>query len=186
MTDYELKILLLVSVLEDNSLAFNGTLKIMCEWLGISPTTTNNRNIKQAIESLNDSGYIEYTHKGQKYIISITDKGLEDNQIIRIRRCWVETLKNYKEQVPDGSVGWLNLLKVFVYIYGSNKSTFTQQELADNLNISKGTVATALKVLVQCNLKGINLSKYTVKERLSETFVYNIGTEVSTIVKFED
>ena len=186
IADYELKILLLVSVLEDNSLAFNGTMKTMCEWLGIKPTATNNKNIKQAIENLNNSGYVEYTHKGQKYIISITDKGLEDNQIVRVRRCWVETLKNYKEQVPNGSIGWLNLLKVFVYIYGSNKHEFTQQEIANNLNISKGTIGTALKVLEQCNLTGISISKNILKERLSETFVYNIGTEVSIGTMFED
>ena len=186
IADYELKILLLVSVLEDNSLAFNGTMKTMCEWLGIKPTATNNKNIKQAIENLNNSGYLEYTHKGQKYIISITDKGLEDNQIVRVRRCWVETLKNYKEQVPNGSIGWLNLLKVFVYIYGSNKSEFTQQEIANNLNISKGTIGTALKILEQCNLKGLYMSKNILKERLSETFVYNIGTQVSIGTLFED
>lgn len=158
----------------------------MCEWLGIKSTANNNKNIKQAIESLNDSGYIEYARKGQKYIISITDKGLTDNQIIRVRRCWVETLKNYKEQVPDGSIGWLNLLKVFVYIYSSRESLFTQQEIADNLHVSKGTISSALKVLEQCQLKGLHMSKQIIKERLNENFVYNIGTEVATIVEFED
>ena len=36
LVDYQIKILLLTSVLADNNLAFRGTLKTMCEWLGIT------------------------------------------------------------------------------------------------------------------------------------------------------
>lgn len=162
--DYELKILILASVLEDVDLAFNGTLKTMCEWLGIKATTNNNNHIKQAIEKLNDSGYIEYSRKRQKYIITVTDKGKEENKIVAIRKCWVETFKNYKEQVKDISIGWLHLLKIFVYVCSNdNKRIYTQQEIADDLNISARTVANALKVLVQCNLQDVVFKKDVIK-----------------------
>lgn len=179
---------MLVSVLEDSNLAFNGSLTNMCNWLGISSSANNNKNLKLAIESLNTKGYIEYTHKGQKYIISMTNKGMEDNQVIRIRRCWVETIKCYKEQIKDVSIGWLNLLKVFVYVYGSNlcnEYVFKQQEIADNLNISKGTVAKALTVLAHIDLKGLNIYKSIEKEK-SGDYTYNIGTIESIFIKFSD
>lgn len=192
VADYELKILLLVSVLEDNSLAFNGTLKTMCEWLGIQPTAANNKNIKQAIENLSGSGYIDYTRKGQRFIISITAKGMADDQIIRIRRCWVETLKNYKEQVKDISIGWLNLLKVFVYIYGNDKQhIYTQKEIAAILGISVKTVATALNVLKECKFEGIEISVEVLRERFKdeeskEIIIFNTGTAAEIGIKFED
>lgn len=190
--DYELKILILASVLEDVDLAFNGTLKTMCEWLGIKATTSNNNHIKQAIETLSDNGYIEYSRKGQKYIITITDKGKEENKIVAIRKCWVETFKNYKEQVEDEnlSISWIKLLKIFVYLCSNRKSLYTQQEIADDLNISKGIVATALKVLEQCSLQGLRVIKHIEKaefiDNSGQKQTYNRGTEIVIGIEFEE
>ena len=187
--DYELKILILTSVLEDVDLAFNGNLKTMCEWLGIKSTPNNNNNIKQAIENLSSSSYIEFTKKGQKYIITVTDKGKENNKIIAIRKCWVETFKNYKEQVKNVSIGWINLLKVFVYICSKNKHIFTQNEIAKELNISIRTVATALQVISQCKLQGLKIFKDRATEEYKDfkgnKFIYNIGTEIIVGMEFE-
>lgn len=187
--DYELKILILTSVLEDVDLAFNGNLKTMCEWLGVKSSPNNNNNIKQAIENLSSSGYIEFTKKGQKYIITVTNKGKEDNKIIAIRKCWVETFKNYKEQVKDVSIGWINLLKVFVYICSKNKHIFTQNEIAKELKISIRTVATALKVISQCKLQGLKIFKDRATEEYKDfkgnKFIYNIGTEIIVGMEFE-
>ena len=181
--------MILSNVLEDVDLAFNGTLKTMCEWLGVKSTANNNKNIKRAIENLSNNGYIEYSHKGQKYIITVTDKGKEDNKIIAIRKCWIETFKNYKEQVKDVSIGWINLLKVFVYICSKNKYIFTQKEIAEELNISIRTVGTALKVISQCKLQGLRVLKYNATEELKDfegnKYIYNIGTEIVVGMEFE-
>lgn len=167
--DYQVKILMLVSELEDNDLAFNGNLKTMCEWLGINPTPNNNKNIKEAIENLSNNNYIEYSCKGQKYIITITSKGMEDNKIIKLRKCWLETFKNYKQQGIKGSISWIKLLKVFVYVCSEEKKFFyTQEEIAENLNVCVRTVGTALKVLTQCNLQDISFKKEIEKKEIKD------------------
>ena len=58
LKDYQIKVLLLTSVLADNNLAFRGTLKTMCEWLGIDSCTNNNKRIKQSLQNLSNNGYI--------------------------------------------------------------------------------------------------------------------------------
>ena len=47
--DYELKILVLTSVLAENNLAYRGTLADLRRWLGLSSSTPNNNNIKNAL-----------------------------------------------------------------------------------------------------------------------------------------
>ncbi len=190
--DYPLKILVLTSALAENNLAFRGNLKTMCEWLGIKTTTSNHKNIKQAIDTLIETGYIFCKREGQTYHISITDKGMEENQIVRIRRCWITTFRNYKEQVKDVSISWLNLLKVFVYLYGNQKQDiFKQSEIAEALNISVSTVGTALKVIEQCRLKGLYFRRFTEKANVLDfagnvVAKYNVGTNVSIMINFND
>ena len=181
---------MLVSVLEDNNLAFNGNLKTMCEWLGIKSTPNNNKNIKQAIENLSNDNYIEYSRKGQKYIITITNKGMEDNKIVRLRKCWLETFKNYKQQGIEESISWIKLLKVFVYVCSEEKKFFyTQREIAENLNISIGTVGTALNVLTQCNLQDISFKKEIEKKEIKgyngKVIRLNKGTNLFIGIEFE-
>lgn len=189
--DYEFKILILTSVLADESLVFNGTLKTMCEWLDVKPTTSNNNNIKQAIDKLTDNDYIDYLHKGHKYIITRTDKGAE-KKIVAIRKCWIESLRNYKQQIKEEelSISWIKLLKVFVYLCSNRKRLYTQQEIADDLNISKGIVGTALRVLPQCNLQGLKVIKHIDKAEFinnsGQKRTYNRGTEMIIGIEFEE
>ena len=77
--DYELKILILTGILADNNLAYRGTLKCMCEWLGINSSANNNRNIKSAINSLVEKGYLFCNIDGRTYTLSISNKGMKDN-----------------------------------------------------------------------------------------------------------
>lgn len=186
LKDYELKVLISVSVLSDKKSDFIGTLKSICEWLEIKPTTVNNYNIKQAIDSLSANGYINYKKIGRNYSISIIKKERLYCSIVGIRKCWITSLKNYKQQVEDISISWINLLKVFVYIYYFEGGCFTQLEAGDYLNISRGTVGKALKILNKLKLNGIEMKKSIVKERVDENTVYTIGTMMTIYIIYDD
>lgn len=190
--DCQLKILVLTSVLAENSLAFRGTLATMREWLGIQQSYATNKQLKEAIEKLKEKEYIKAEEEGRIYHISITNKGLKNKEIVKIRRQWITTFKNYKENIDNISIDWLQLLRVFVLLYGrKDNSIITMQTIAQRLNISVETARKALKVIEQCDLKGIKFIKNIIKQEIrnekGEIETYrNIGTDIGIIILFEE
>ena len=144
--DYELKILILASVLAENDLSFTGTIKTMCEWLGINGVkTTNKDKLRNAIASLVSKGYIVTKEVEKKITIIITKKGLKNDRTIRLRKSWIQTMKQFKDEKI--SISWIQLLKVFIYIYDlPNGRIITNKKIADDLCISENTVLKATKV----------------------------------------
>ena len=170
--DYELKILILASVLADNDLSFTGTLKTMGEWLGVNATkSTMKDNLKNAIKGLVNKGYIETKIVDKKITIIITEKGLSDKKIYPLRKSWVQTMKKVK--TTGLSVSWIQLLKVWVYYEVSmkeklmkknqNKETITNKEIADALCINQSTVINAFKALGELKYFG-KYAEYKGKE----------------------
>lgn len=170
LKDYEIKILLLTGVLADNNLAFRGTLKTMCEWLGIKSCSINNKKIKQSLQNLSSNGYIFYKVEGRTHHISISNKGLKNKQIYKIRKIWIETFKNYckeNSQTKNNqlSVDWIKILRVFIYIYfPPNEQIFTLQKIAESTNTSIQTARKALIAILSCNLKGLHIQKEIVRD----------------------
>ena len=168
--DYKLKILLLTSVLADNSLAFRGTLKTMCEWLGIRSCTVNNRKIKEALNNLADNGYIFYTVEGRTHHVSISNKGMKDRKIYRVRKIWIETFKNYNKFVDNTiSIDWIKILRIFIYLYYDRSGEIvTLGSLANVTNVSIETARKALIAIMACNLKGLNIEKMIIKDKYTD------------------
>lgn len=144
--DYELKILILASVLAENDLSFTGTIKTMCEWLGINGVkTTNKDKLRNAIANLVSKGYIVAKEVEKKITIIITKKGLKNDRTIRLRKSWIQTMKQFKDEKI--SISWIQLLKVFIYIYDlPSGRIITNKKIADDLCISENTVLKAIKV----------------------------------------
>lgn len=196
VADYELKILILASILAENNLAYRGTLTTMCEWLGVKQNTNNNNNIKTAIFSLQEKGYIFYKLDGRTWTITISEKGMKDKQIVKIRKAWVTAFRSFNKNNNNKridnsiSIDWIKILKVFVYLYSrKSASIITLDTIANALNISKTTVATALKVLEQCELDKLKFYKVTVRSEKNingEKFYTNIGSDMGFIVMFEN
>lgn len=181
--DYELKILILASVLADNNLSFTGTLKTMGEWLGVNATkTTMKENLKNAIQGLVNKGYIETKIVDKKITIIITEKGLSDKKIYPLRKSWVQTMKKVK--TTGISVAWIQLLKVWIYYEVSmkknpNKETITNKEIADALCITQGTVINAFKALEKLKYFGKYAEyrgKKVKKVQIEEDKYVTIGT----------
>ena len=166
LKDYQIKVLLLTSVLADNNLAFRGTLKTMCEWLGIESCSNNNKRIKQSLQNLSNNGYIFYKVEGRTHHVSISNKGLKNKQIYKVRKKWIEVFKKYckENKDKDFSIDWIKVLRVFIYIYYSKDEIVTAQKIAQLTNTSDQTVNNALKAILACNLKGLRIEKETIKD----------------------
>ena len=165
--DYSLKILLLTSVLADNSLAFRGTLKTMCEWLGIKSCSINNSKIKEALQNLSKNGYIFYKVEGRTHHVSISNKGMKDRKIYKVRKIWIEAFKNYNEIADKSvSVDWLKILRVFIYLYYLKPDEIvTLEQIAEITEISKETARKAVIAILACDLKGISIEKEIIKDK---------------------
>lgn len=166
LIDYQIKILLLTSVLADNNLAFRGTLKTMCEWLGIKSSGNNNKKIKQCLQNLSNNGYIFYKVEGRTHHVSISNKGLKNKQIYKVRKKWIEVFKKYCKEDKDKtfSIDWIKVLRVFIYIYYSKDQIVTVQKIAQITNTSDQTVSNALKAILACDLKGVRIEKEVIKD----------------------
>ncbi len=185
--DYELKILILTSILAENKLAYRGTLKDICEWLGVKSHYKTNQRIKEAIESLQNQGYIFYKVDGRTITITISEKGMKQKQIVKIRKAWVLAFKAYKSE--NVSIDWIKILKVFVYLYSRKDSKLlTIDSIGNDLNISSSTVSKAVKAICECDLSGIKVTKEIVKEKHitdNNIYYYNLGTDIRIYIMFE-
>ena len=189
--DYQLKILLLTSVLADNSLAFRGTLNTMCEWLGVKSCTVNNRKIKEALQNLSDKGYIFYKVEGRTHHVSISNKGMKDKKIYKVRKIWIEAFKNY-QKIADKSdaVDWIKILRVFIYLYYLKAGEIiTLEKIANIIGASIETARKALKAIMACDLKGLCIDKTIIKDRYEDEqgniYWRTIGQDISIMISFE-
>lgn len=187
VADYELKILILTSILAENKLAYRGSISDICEWLGVKPYNRTNNKIREAIKSLQDNGYLFYKLDGRTYTLTISEKGMKQKQIVKIRKAWVSAFKSYKKD--NVSIDWIKILKVFVYLYSRKRSSLiTIDTIASELNISKSTVSKAIKAICECDLSGIKVTKETIKEKYktaNNILYYNLGTDISIFIMFE-
>lgn len=190
--DYQLKILLLTSVLADNSLAFRGTLKTMCEWLGVQSCAVNNRKIKEALQNLSDKGYIFYKVEGRTHHVSISNKGMKNKKVYKVRKIWIEAFKNYNK-IADKSktVDWLKILRVFIYLYYLKADEIvTLEKIANITEISVETARKALIAILACDLKGLHIEKNIIKDKWEDEkgniYWRTKGQEISIFINFDD
>ena len=181
LEDLQLKILILTSVLAENNLAYRGSLSTMCNWLGISSCSNNNSKIKQSLEALQDKRLINYYKDGRTYVIAITNAGMKNKDVLRVRKAWINAFKAYKSDI---SIGWLQLVKVFVYICSR---AIRQKE---QLIITRNEVAEALGI-TRCNLDGITFQKEVEKERIKDKSgqtiaIFNKGTSITIGYNWRD
>lgn len=194
----ELRILILTGVLADNNLAYRGTLKDMCEWLCLSSNSVNNKKIKAAIQNLIDKEYLYCNIDGRTFTLSISNKALKDRNIIKIKRVWIETIKNYNRDENNNKIDktkyidWINILKVFIFLYSRDSgkpNIITLDSIADELNIQRETIRKAVNAIQECNLQGIGLSKEIVKDKIDfddMSLWRTQGTVFQFYIKFDD
>lgn len=201
--DYQYKILVLASYLGDNSLAFNGTLDTMCEWLGISNAPKNTKQIKNAIQELEKKSYIFYKKEGQKHLISITKEGLKDKRIIKMRKSWIKSIQQYNI-AKNGKVNrnWDTMLKGLTIILskideeeaegiGNGKSTIIKmKELAEEIDKCEATAGKITTDLSKCQFEnGFTIEKVVLYDKVNiggQDKVKGIGTYIKAGYSWKD
>ena len=169
-TDNELKLLVLTSFCTDFKGNYSGTFTDMCNWLQVKSGSYVNKNLKSAIISLADKGFITYSLIGRRWTIKICID--EDEDIFYFRKCWLNEIRKYNKDSngnrinKDISVDWIKLVRIFVYTFEfiQSDTVYLQSKLADELNMSSGTFGIAFKALKQIYLDSILIDKKTVKK----------------------
>lgn len=198
--DYEFKILILTSMLAENNLAYRGTLTNMCEWLKIANAPKNTKRIKEAIAELEKKGYIFYHKEGQTHHISITNKGLKDKRIVKIKKSWVKTIQEYNK-ASNGNINrsWDIMTKCLVTILDilqEHREDFewyegiiiTMAELGKEINRSEVTTGKIAKALTECNFEdGLKITKdtiYRVKDKQGKKEIRSIGSNIKVFYEW--
>lgn len=137
-------------MLADSNLAYRGTLKDMCDFFGVSSgDSRNNKNIKAAIQKLEEDRLLKQIIDGRTYTLTLSKKGEQRKRVIRIQKEWVEIARKYKADDPNHSVSWMNLLKVWLYLIDNKRPVITTAMIAEDLNISESVVKNAKRALVR-------------------------------------
>ena len=189
--DYEFKILILLGFLADNSLAYRGTMKKICEWLCIADVPTNTKRIKEAINSLKNKGYILYKKEGQTHHLSITNKGLKSKRIVKVRKQWIEAIKKYNiAKNSNINRSWDTMTKVLIYLLDklqeaqndyciNNEFIITMQEIKEDINKSTQTIGKTINKLTECNFNDELVIEKTIIKTKKDNKCKTIGTRIS-------
>ena len=69
VANYKFKILVMISCLAQNHLAFRGKLKDMCDFLGVGNTTSNTKKIKEVF-----ADWKQYTSTSISHTVKVNEK----------------------------------------------------------------------------------------------------------------
>lgn len=157
--NYEFKILVMIACLAQEKLAFRGTLKDMCEFLGVCENTNNKANIKKAIQQLEQKKDIAIFRQGNTWTLTLTISAERKPKIIRIKNEYINAIKTYKAENKNDRVGWENILKVLVYLWDTHSESHTYNEIANATKVSESTVQRAVKALTNINFTDMDIKK---------------------------
>ena len=192
VANYKFKILVMISCLAQNHLAFRGKLKDMCDFLGVGNTASNTEKIKEAIKQLEAKGDIIKVKEGYTYTLTLTNKAYNKAKVKRIRNAWVSAIQGYEPEDKHNSVSWETILKVLVYLMADKRENVRYDEIGKDLGIEKDTVRKAVKALQTIQVEDIILKKKLNWLRLhdgsfkEEKYKYQvIGQKIDVVLNFE-
>ena len=175
LNKYEFKILTMVLALKNDNKIYSGTLKDMCEFLGVS--RNSNKIIKDTIEEMSEKDLLIYVVKGYTWTLIFNDKSLKDKTILDMDLAWLDTIKKYRAD-KNSSVDWSNLLKVFIYLIDNNNNVIDTGKIQASTNLSASIVKKALAAINDINKQGGFGCGFTV-ERKRNYEVFSFNTDIS-------
>ena len=95
MSKNEFKLVTMVLALRNDNKLYSGTIKDMCEFLGIGSDSRNKKNILNALSNLTSQGILRYDVERNFYTIRL-DLKCTEKEIIQLDKEWLETIKIYK------------------------------------------------------------------------------------------
>ena len=186
--NYEFKILVMITCLAEYDRAYRGTLSKMCNFFGVQKSGTTYEKIRQAIYSLAEKGDLTFIADGENWILSLSTKAEKKPKIIRIKKAYIYTIKQYKAVNKNDSVAWDNILKVFVYLYsGDDQEIRTYRQIAKALDVSETVVKNAVKALTTIEFNDdLVVRKKVARVKCIETNQYiTIGTKYDILYDWD-
>lgn len=123
---------------------FVGNLSDLIRIFNLVPTNRSRAMYRDAINHLESIEYIKVNKSGRTYTLSL--KPTEQLISIKVDKTWI-SLDRLRLGKFSESVHWVQVLKVLLYLIFTHDFIYTNQEIADYLNISTTTVTSAKNVL---------------------------------------
>lgn len=153
MSKNEFKLVTMVLALRNDNKLYSGTIKDMCEFLGIGSDSRNKKNILNALNNLTSQGILRYDVERNFYTIRL-DLKCTEKEIIQLDKEWLETIKIYKASTTNTSIDWSNLLKVFLCLIDNNNNIIDSATIARKVDLSCSIVNKALAAIKEINDNG--------------------------------
>lgn len=173
---YALKVLIIIAIYAENGFAYRGTLKELCEVLGVSTHSKNIKSIKDAIEVLAKKHLVFSFIDGSTWTITLSE--LAEEKSAQIRKSWVLLMKDTKN-----GVSWEKMLKVFVYVMTANQEIYRTKTIANELNMSTDCVKRAVNALTRIDFEGIDFDKH-INWKTNGDFFYRDGYKLEVGYNF--
>lgn len=131
----------ILAMLADYDGEYHGNLTDMCRYFSISAQQKTRTALREAIQTLTEHYFIESSLSGRTFHLRLIPTANE----ISLPRNWLTRLQQHKYSAD--SVSWEVIVKVILWVEENGRSVITNQQIADELNISTSTIVSAKKVL---------------------------------------
>ena len=176
-------------MLADNHLAYRGTLADMCDFLGVaSGNSRTNKKIQDAIAALEKDGLLKKIVDGRTFTLTLSKKAEKQRRVIRIQKEWIMVVKDYSAMSNKSeSVDWEKVLRVWLFLLdrGNTSQTITNQQIADAIGMTKGTVDNARGALTKDIEAIISKKKYKYLAEAAQPFRC-YGSQITTTAWITD
>jgi predicted DNA-binding protein YlxM (UPF0122 family) len=178
------RLLTVISVLADNNLAFRGTIKELCQEIGIQPSPRNKENVAKVITHLEKNEYAKVIHDEGVYTISLAAAAEKSSNVKKIKKAWYQLIKD-----TDSEAAWESILKVFVFLLSTPQDLYlSQTDIADSLNISKSTVGRCIRTIKTLKFpyepSSLVLKTDELKQKSENGVVRSFGTKYEFVMDF--
>ena len=131
----------ILAMLADCDGEYHGNLTDMCRYFSISAQQKTRTALREAIQNLTEHNFIESSLSGRTFHLRLIPT---DNEI-SLPRNWLTRLWQHKYSAD--SVSWEVIVKVILWLEENGHDVITNQQIADELNISDSVIVSAKKVL---------------------------------------
>lgn len=127
--------------------------------MGLKLHADNTAKIKEALHTLAEKEYIYHIIEGRTHHISISNRGLTDKRVLRIRKAWIETIRNYRSVIDEymTKVDWAKVVKVFIFCIQEDGEIKKMTQRAETVGISVDTFRRSLAILKQLDFEGLEI-----------------------------
>lgn len=131
----------ILAMLADHDGEYHGNLTDMCRYFSISAQQKTRTALREAIQNLTEHYFIESSLSGRTFHLRLIPTANE----ISLPRNWLTRLQQHKYSAD--SVSWEVIVKVILWLEENGHDVITNQQIADELNISDSVIVSAKKVL---------------------------------------